>query len=83
MNLASFASACDRTGVSDRAAAIIAISVLHDNAGCSETNPSLLLDRSKVKSSRQKHRRFLQEAKKQMITKILLFCTFMVGRIRQ
>ena len=43
MNLASFASACDRTGVSDRAAAIIASSILHDNAGYSETNPSLVL----------------------------------------
>ena len=65
MNLASFAFACDRTGVSDRAAAIIASSVLHDNAGCSETNPSLLLDRFKVRRSRQKHRRFLQERSKE------------------
>lgn len=55
------ASACDRTGVSDRAAAIIASSVLHDNAGCSETNPLLVIDRSKVRRSRQKHRRFLNE----------------------
>ena len=31
MNLATFASACDRTGVSDCAASIIASSVLHDN----------------------------------------------------
>ena len=83
INLASFASACDRTGVSDRAAAIIDSSILHDNAGCSETNPSLLLDRSKVRRSCQKHRRFLQEAKKQIITKILLLCTSMVERIRQ
>ena len=45
INLASFASVFDRTGVSDRAAAIIASSVLHDNAGCSETNFSLVLDR--------------------------------------
>ena len=65
MNLASFASACDRTNVSDRAAAIIASSVLHDNAGCSETNSSLVLDRSKVRRSHQKHRRFLQDKRKE------------------
>ena len=56
------ASACDRTGVSDRAAAFIASSVLHDEAGCSETNPSLVIDRSKVRRSRRRHRRLLQES---------------------
>ena len=65
MNLASFASACDRTSVSDRAAAIIASFVLHDNAGCSETNPSLVLDQSKVRRSCQKHCRFFQEKSKE------------------
>ena len=84
MNLVSFASACDRTGVFDRAATIIANSVFYDNAGCFKTNPSLVLDRSKVRRSCQKHRSFLQkEAKKQMITKMLLLCTLMLGRIRQ
>ena len=48
MNLARFTSAGDRTGVFDRAAAMIASSVLHDNAGCFETIPLLVLDRSKV-----------------------------------
>ena len=55
------ASACDRTGVSDRAAAIIASSVLHDIEGCSKTNPALVVDRSKVRRSREKHRRFLND----------------------
>ena len=65
MNLVSFASACDGTGVSDRAAAIIASSVLHDNAECSEANPSLVLDQSKVRRSPQKQCRFLQERSKE------------------
>ena len=50
--------------VSDRAAAIIAISILHDNAGCSETNPLLVPDQSKVRRSHQKHRPLLQERSK-------------------
>ena len=54
----------DRTGVSDRAAASIAISVLHDNAECSGTNPLLVLDRSKVRKSRQKHCTLLQQRSK-------------------
>ena len=83
MNLASFASACDRTSVSDRVAAIIASAVLHDNAGCSETNPSLVLDRSKVRRSRNIVVFFKKESKEQIITKILLLCTLMVRRIRQ
>ena len=65
INLASFASACDQTGISDRAAAVIASSLLHDNVGCSETNPLLVLDRSKVRRSCQKHHRFLQERSKE------------------
>ena len=63
MNLASFASACDRTGVSDCATAIIASSVLHENAGFSETNISLVLDRSKVRRSRQKQSSFSSRKK--------------------
>ena len=38
--------------------------VLHDNAGCFETNPLLVLDRSKVRRSRQKHLNLLQERSK-------------------
>ena len=65
MNLVSFASACDRTGVFDRAATIIANSVFYDNPGCFKTNPSLVLDQSKVRRSCQKHRSFLQESSKE------------------
>ena len=62
MKLASFASACDQTGISDCAAAITASSVLHKNAGCFETNLSLVLDRSKVRS-RQKQLSFSSRKK--------------------
>ena len=65
MYFASFVSVCDRTGVSHRAAAIIANSVLHENMGCSETNPSLVLDWFKVRRSCQKHCSFLQERSKE------------------
>ena len=65
MNLVSFASACDRTGVFDRVATIIANSVFYDNVGCFKTNPSLVLDRSKVRRSCQKHRSFLRERSKE------------------
>ena len=82
INFARFSSVCDRTSVSDRAATIIASSVLHDNAGCSKTNPALVIDRSKVRKSRNIVV-FKKRAKKQMITKILLFCTLMVRKIRQ
>ena len=80
MNLAGFASACNRTGVSDRAAAIIASSVLHDNAGCSETNPSLVLDRSKVRRSLQKHRRFFEERSKEADNNKYIIALYFDGR---
>ena len=41
--------------------AIIASFVLHDIAGCSETNTILVLDQSKVRRSRQRHRSILQK----------------------
>ena len=65
MNLASIVSACDRTDVSDCAAAIIASFILHDNAGCSETNLLLVIDRYKVRRNFQKHCSFLQERSKE------------------
>ena len=59
MSLVSFGSACDRTGVSDCAATIVASSLFYNKAGCFRTNPSLVLDRSKVRRSCQKHLSFL------------------------
>ena len=83
MNLANFASVCDRTGVSDRAAAVIVSSLLHDNTGCSKTNSSLVLDRSKVRRSRQKHRRFLQERSKEADDNKNIIALYFDGRKNQ
>ena len=57
--LKKLASACDRTGVSDRAAALIVSSVLHDKDGCSTPNDSLIIDRSKIRRERQRYRKTL------------------------
>ena len=65
MNLVSCSSACDRTGVSDCATTITASAVFYDNAGCFKTNLSLVLDRSKVTRSCQKHCSFFQERTKE------------------
>ena len=81
MNLAS--SACDQSGVSDRAAAIIASSILYGNAGCSETNPSLVLDRSKVRRSCQKHCCFLQERNKEADDNENIIALYFDGRKNQ
>ena len=61
--LTSLAYACDRTGVSDRAAAIIASSVLHDVASTSGASSSRIVDRSKVRRERKRIRKSLQEEK--------------------
>ena len=61
LQYSKLAAACDRTGVSDRAAAIISTSVLHDQKCSSHIDFSLVLDRSKVRRSRIRHRSDLQE----------------------
>lgn len=62
LHLPALASACDRTSVSDRAAAIIASSVLHDIASTSEADSSYVIDRSKVRRERLKQRKSLQQS---------------------
>ena len=79
-NYSKLALACDRTGVSDRVAAFIASSVLHDEAGCSETNPSLVIDRSKIRRSRQRHRRLLQESNAEAADKSTITGLYFDGR---
>jgi hypothetical protein len=59
--LSSLAKVCDRTGVSDRAAAIIASTVLHDVKGATEPDPSLIIDRSKIRRARKQSRDKIQE----------------------
>lgn len=62
LNLPSLALACDRTGVSDRAAAIIASSVLKDVGIISSNDTSSVIDRSKLRRERTKVRTALQNA---------------------
>lgn len=62
LNLPSLALACDRTGVSDRAAAIIASSVLKDVGIISSEDTSGVIDRSKLRRERTKVRSALQDS---------------------
>lgn len=73
LNLTSLALACDRTGVSDRAAAIIASSVLKDVGIISSNDPSHIIDRSKLRRERTKVRSTLQEADCNKILRSIYF----------
>ncbi len=55
-NLPSVATACDKTAVSDRAAAMIVSAVLQDIGEVSIDNTSEIVDRSKIRRERQKRR---------------------------
>ncbi|CAG9792722.1 unnamed protein product [Diatraea saccharalis] len=66
-SLPSLALACDRTGVSDRAAAIIASSVLKDVGIVSSNDASGVIDRSKLRRERTKVRTTLQNADRDKI----------------
>jgi len=61
MSLPSLAKACDRTGVSDRSAAVLATSVLHDLGLVSPIDRSKVIDRSKIRRERSKTRKELQQ----------------------
>ena len=61
------ASVCDKTRVSDKAAAIVASSILHDKTGCLETNPKLVIDHKLegvVKKRENIIKRLMQQLKK-------------------
>lgn len=73
LNFPSLALACDRTGVSDRAAAIIASSVLKDVGIISSNDPSGVIDRSKLRRERAKVRSTLQEANRNKIIRCMYF----------
>lgn len=62
VRLPSLAKACDRTGVSDRSAAIIATSVLQDLGVVSPKDTSKIIDRSKIRRERSKVREELQRS---------------------
>lgn len=57
--LPTAARECDRWGISDRSAAAIASAVLQDIGIIDETDSSAVIDRSKIRRERQKHRKDL------------------------
>ena len=61
LSLPSLAKASDRTGVSDRSAAVIATSVLHDVGIVSPTNTTDVIDQNKVRRERSKTCENLQQ----------------------
>uniref|UniRef100_A0A8D8THB2 Uncharacterized protein n=1 Tax=Cacopsylla melanoneura TaxID=428564 RepID=A0A8D8THB2_9HEMI len=61
VTLPSLALVCDRTGVSDRAAAMIASSALKDFGVITHEEKSLVVDRNKVRRERQKMRNKSQD----------------------
>jgi hypothetical protein len=60
-NLKSLPVVCDRTGVSDRNAALIASSVLQDAGLINEDNSDLIIDRSRVRRARKRTRSQFQD----------------------
>lgn len=56
-DLSSLGAICDRTGISNRSAAVIATSVLHDHGIISEENKDPIIDRHKVSRQRSKSRK--------------------------
>jgi len=61
VSLPSRTKACDRTGVSDRLAAVLATSVLHDLGVVSPIDRSKVIDGSKIRRERNKTPEKLQQ----------------------
>ena len=71
LKLQNLAASCDRTGVSDRSAAIIVNAALLDLNIINSDDPSKVIDRSKLRRERQKVRQDLQfEAGKTTISSL-------------
>lgn len=68
ISLPKLAKACDRTGVSDRAAAIIASAVLEDLQIVTSSDSSKIIDRSKIRRARKRKRSEYQGGNKEVIT---------------
>lgn len=64
IKLTNLADACDRTGVSDRSASLIANAVLQDLGVVSQEDTSKLVDRSKIRRERKKRRLELKDISK-------------------
>lgn len=76
LKLPSVALACDRTGVSDRAAALIANAVLEDLGMVSKDNSAMTIDRMKIRRARKSER----EACTSVADKTLITGLFFDGR---
>ncbi|CAH1113072.1 unnamed protein product [Psylliodes chrysocephalus] len=77
MDLQNYAKACDRTGVSDRNAAILATSLLEDLGIIHEDQSNNIVDKSKIRRERQKCRNTLQDKTvNKMILSSLYFVLF-------
>ena len=61
LSLPTLATACDRHGVSDRAAASLGTAVLQDMQVINQGNKSQVIDRSKVRRERHKNRNDLTD----------------------
>lgn len=77
MDLQNYAKACDRTGVSDRNAAILATSLLEDLGIIHEDQSNNIIDKSKIRRERQKCRKTLQQ---NSVNKITLSSLYFDGR---
>nr|CAI5841856.1 unnamed protein product [Callosobruchus analis] len=60
INIKKLALVCDRTGVSDRAAAMLASAVLHDVGIITKDDKSQVIDRSKIRRARKNVRNAIQ-----------------------
>ena len=63
LHLPTLAAACDRVGVSDRGAALLASSLLQDIGVVCSNDTSDVIDRNKVRRARQRKRFSLQNVK--------------------
>lgn len=63
LKLKAFSVACDRVGVSDRGAAILASAILDDVGFINATNNNFVIDKSKVRRARENSRGKLQAEK--------------------
>lgn len=78
LKLPSLAQACDRTGVSDRSAAIIVNAALTDMGILTKEDPSKIVDRSKIRRERTKARSDLK--RKDNETSFPLYGLYFDGR---
>ena len=70
--MSAVAEACDRTGISDRSAALICTSLLEDLGVISNDNPSDIIDRSKIRRARE-HNRQIETKRKNKVEPLSIY----------